>query len=147
MKRFVVAAIVPLIASFVIALTPAIPADATSTCGGTSLATGTSGHLMRVPTVLDAHPNEFDCDLGPGSPSVPVMRLQIDLNACHNAGLAVDGSYGPLTMAAVRAEQKSEGLPISEQDGLYGPITIDGGSGGGFPYINQIGSCDFLANR
>lgn len=87
MKRSVVAAIVPLILSFGIMLIPAAPASAaTSTSGGTSLAQGNAA-LMRVPTVLDAHPSEFDCNLGPGSPTVPVMRL--------GTGPSQDGDRAP----------------------------------------------------
>jgi len=147
MKRLMLAVIVPLIASFGIALTPAVPVSAaTPNCGGTSLVKGAlTGQLERVPTVGNGTPNQFDCDLGPGGNTVAVMRLQIDLNACNGDNLKIDGIYGPLTRAAVRSEQIVEGLPSSEQDGLYGPITIDGGSGGGFLYKTQSGACDFIA--
>ncbi len=49
-----------------------------------------------------------------------VRRLQDRLNELTGAGLAVDGLYGPLTRAAVRAFQEREGLQV---DGVAGPIT------------------------
>jgi len=145
MKRLLVAAIVPLIASIGIALTPAMPVSAISTCGGTSLVTGTGGGLIRVPTVLDAHPNEFDCQLAEGNSGTAVSRLQIDLNDCFGENLAVDGSFGPLTKTAVEDAQIAEGLTGSQVDGIYGPITIDR-----FQYEKRnaafIGDCDFILN-
>src|SRR5262249_27056164 len=133
MKRLMLAAIVPLIASFGIALTPTTPVSAvTPTCAGTSLRTGaTTGDLMRVPTVGNATPNQFDCILGPGDSSTAVSRLQIDLNFCNAAGLKVDGIYGINTTNAVKAMQRLERVTV---DGVYGPMTIDGGPGGAFPY-------------
>lgn len=146
MKRPMLAAIVALIASFGITLTPVPVSAATPNCGGTSLVAGVlTGQLMRVPTVGNATPNQFNCDLGPGSAAVPVMRLQIDLNDCMHDNLKVDGLYGPLTTAAVKSEQKAEGLPASEQDGLYGPITILGGATRGFLYQTQGLGCDQIS--
>src|SRR5215468_6176617 len=109
MKRLVLLAVVPLIASFGLAVIPASGALASSAnCGGTSLIDGqpiprvAPSEPMRVPTVGNGTPNQFLCVLGPGGATVPVMRLQIDLNYCYSNTLAVDGQYGPLTTQAVR---------------------------------------------
>ena len=54
-----------------------------------------------------------------GSKGNEVKWLQTELNA-RGTKLAVDGSFGPATDAAVRAFQKSKGLV---QDGHVGPLT------------------------
>jgi peptidoglycan hydrolase-like protein with peptidoglycan-binding domain len=105
------------------ALTLATPASATATCAGTSLVNGLFLRTpIRVPTVGDATPNQWDCMLGPGDTSTAVARLQIDLNDCYGNNLTVDGIYGANTKNAVIAVQHREGVP---QDGVYGPMTIE----------------------
>jgi peptidoglycan hydrolase-like protein with peptidoglycan-binding domain len=107
------------------ALASAPPAGAAVSCTGTSLvpSVGVAADKMRMPTVGNGTQN-WHCQLGPGDDSVAVARLQIALNsvACNppGAGLTVDGIYGPLTEAAVKAVQKSTGIT---QDGIYGPVT------------------------
>jgi hypothetical protein len=54
-----------------------------------------------------------------GSSGPSVMELQTLLNA-HGAHLVVDGQFGPLTAAAVRSFQASQGIAV---DGIVGPIT------------------------
>jgi peptidoglycan hydrolase-like protein with peptidoglycan-binding domain len=54
-----------------------------------------------------------------GAEGHPVKTLQDLLNE-HGSGLAVDGIFGPLTDAAVRAFQDSRGLEV---DGIVGPHT------------------------
>lgn len=49
-----------------------------------------------------------------------VKRLQKCLNKTIKAGLAVDGSFGAKTLAAVKKFQKKYGLEV---DGIAGPIT------------------------
>lgn len=56
-----------------------------------------------------------------GSAGVPVRQLQRCLNVVQRAGLDVDGEYGPLTAAAVRAFQRRTGGLLV--DGEYGPKT------------------------
>jgi peptidoglycan hydrolase-like protein with peptidoglycan-binding domain len=126
------------------ALTSATPASAVtvSNCAGTSLARGFFSDLpMRVPTVINAHPAQWRCNLPPGSTGSPVARLQIDLNACYKAGLQVDGDYGPLTERAVKNVQRSEHVTV---DGEYGPQTASHG----FRYLlapNSGGAgCDYI---
>ena len=58
-------------------------------------------------TVVDSKGKAIDTD---------IERLQAILNKFFNAGLTVDGSYGPKTTAAVKAMQKTIG---DVQDGLY----------------------------
>lgn len=102
-------------------LLSATPAYAAVTCTGTSLlpeAYG-SGHV-RVPTTAN-NTLIFDCELGPGNQGVAVERLQIALDYCDlHANLAIDGIYGPLTEAAVKALQTYKGIT---PDGIYGPVT------------------------
>jgi peptidoglycan hydrolase-like protein with peptidoglycan-binding domain len=54
-----------------------------------------------------------------GSNGHPVKTLQYLLRA-RGAGVAVDGAFGPLTEAVVKALQASHGLPA---DGIVGPPT------------------------
>jgi peptidoglycan hydrolase-like protein with peptidoglycan-binding domain len=54
-----------------------------------------------------------------GAEGHPVKTLQDLLNE-RGSGLAVDGIFGPLTDAAVRAFQESSGLEV---DGIVGPHT------------------------
>ncbi|WP_232376486.1 C40 family peptidase [Amycolatopsis aidingensis] len=55
-----------------------------------------------------------------GSSGSAVLRVQRALNAAQSAGLAVDGQYGPKTVAAVRDYQSAKGLGV---DGIVGPNT------------------------
>lgn len=51
---------------------------------------------------------------------VHVKRVQRALNAKRNAGLAVDGIYGPATRAAVASFQRSMGYRGVDADGILG---------------------------
>ncbi|MDB4984169.1 MAG: hypothetical protein JWM20_348 [Patescibacteria group bacterium] len=55
-----------------------------------------------------------------GSTGTYAMNVQTALNACNNAGLAVDGKFGPHSAAAAMAFQASKGLSA---DGKVGPAT------------------------
>ncbi|HXC84812.1 MAG TPA: peptidoglycan-binding protein [Trebonia sp.] len=119
-----IASVSVLLPTFIVA-TPA--SAATLTCGGTSLVDAASSGLMRVPTVGNATPSKWVCQLAPGDSGSAVARLQIDLNDCYNTKLTVDGMYGPKTQAAVKVAQAAEFFPPSQQDGIYGPQTIEDG--------------------
>ncbi|GAB3829954.1 peptidoglycan-binding domain-containing protein [Kribbella italica] len=69
--------------------------------------------------ILPAAAN-LECQMGIGSAGPQVTPLQVSLNRCHGAGLAVDSKYGPKTAAAVRAVQAANGIAA---DGIYGPDT------------------------
>jgi peptidoglycan hydrolase-like protein with peptidoglycan-binding domain len=57
-------------------------------------------------------------NLVPGDVSSCVANLQAALNGTYGFNLSVDGQYGPLTTAAVKAYQTKYGLSV---DGQFGP--------------------------
>lgn len=59
--------------------------------------------------------------LSKGDKGGQVKRLQKFLNWCINAKLAVDGSFGPATVKAVKKFQKKYGLTV---DGSFGPASF-----------------------
>lgn len=62
-----------------------------------------------------------------GARGAAVSHLQQRLNA-HGASIAVDGSFGPATLRAVKAQQSSARISV---DGVVGPKTWSSLSGGG----------------
>jgi peptidoglycan hydrolase-like protein with peptidoglycan-binding domain len=54
-----------------------------------------------------------------GDEGHPILTLQ-ELLRAHGHQIAVDGVFGPLTEAAVRAVQTSRGITV---DGIVGPVT------------------------
>lgn len=74
-----------------------------------------SGYVAPV-----AGSNACPAQLQNGSSGALVQALQSDLNYDDNAGLAVDGGFGPLTEAAVKTFQSKHGLSA---DGVVGPHT------------------------
>ncbi len=56
-----------------------------------------------------------------GDTGTQVKRLQKFLNWYGNYGLEIDGSFGPATLKAVKAYQKSEKLTV---DGFFGPASL-----------------------
>jgi len=56
-----------------------------------------------------------------GHPVGSMSWLQDSLNKLNNAGLEVDGEYGPATNKAVADYQKANGLKV---DGWAGPETV-----------------------
>ena len=81
--------------------------------GSSAGKTGGKGTKAARPTPSNQHP------VGKGETGKRVSDLQSRLNAL-GAHLKVDGIFGPKTLAAVRAFQKSHGLRV---DGLVGPKT------------------------
>jgi peptidoglycan hydrolase-like protein with peptidoglycan-binding domain len=85
-----------------------------SASGGKGGTKSSKGHDTR-PTPTNAHP------VGRGETGKRVSDLQARLNALgFKPPLKVDGVFGPETLAAVRAFQRSHGLKV---DGLVGPLT------------------------
>lgn len=96
------------------------------------LGAGTSS-VVSKPDVTGNYTGEFPIlpargyfKLGDGyetltSYTTQIKNLQKFLNWCINAGLAVDGDFGPATNAAVIKYQKTYGL---EQDGWFGPACL-----------------------
>ena len=82
--------------------------------GSSSAKGGKPGHDTRA-TPSNAHP------VGEGETGKRVSDLQSRLNALgFKPPLKVDGIFGPKTLAAVKAFQRSHGLKV---DGLVGPHT------------------------
>jgi hypothetical protein len=52
-----------------------------------------------------------------------VIVIQNAANAFYGKGLSKDGKYGPNTAKAVKDIQIIGGLPKSQQDSVYGPVT------------------------
>lgn len=79
---------------------------------------GTDGDWTSMPAYQASNTN---CQLGTWSASgYAVSTLQRALDACYNQGLAIDGSFGPLTKAALQRVQRAVGVTT---DGAYGPQT------------------------
>jgi peptidoglycan hydrolase-like protein with peptidoglycan-binding domain len=84
---------------------------------------------------VELMPNAGQPTIGPGATGAPVRRLQRALRRTPNLGLAVDGSFGPLTEAAVVAFQQGAGLA---PDGIVGPLTWNAlPEGGPMPLLRE----------
>ena len=75
-------------------------------------------YIYKLP--VDSEPTEEHPRLQKGSTGEAVKELQRILNAKISAELDVDGSFGPLTLTAVKDFQKKNGIG---QDGIVGPKT------------------------
>jgi peptidoglycan hydrolase-like protein with peptidoglycan-binding domain len=104
-----------------ITLMSATPASAQASCTGTSFYTDVNGATVSIPTIGNGTHLD-NCLLGVGNDSEAVAWLQGSLNACYGQHLTVDGSYGPLTKAAVEVAQRDAKITV---DGIYGPQTRD----------------------
>lgn len=104
----------------------ATPAHAANpSCNSSSAAYNVHGGVNGAHGLLPAYNGNTNtyCDLGSwlsGTNNRGTVALQRALNTCYRQGLAVDGSYGPLTVAAVKRVQRAVGVRV---DGVYGPIT------------------------
>jgi peptidoglycan hydrolase-like protein with peptidoglycan-binding domain len=82
--------------------------------------------------------------VGPGSSGDAVRRVQRALRRTANLGVAVDGTYGPATEAAVRDFQEGAGLSV---DGIVGPATWSAlPDGGPMPTLHE-GSTGLVVAR
>jgi hypothetical protein len=97
-------------------LAPAPAHAATQYCNSTII-TG----IVRVPFHANTGGGTVFCTMKVGSRGPAVIQLQRTLNRCYGQRLAVDGSYGPKTRAAVVVAQRKTGL--GDIDGVYGPKT------------------------
>jgi peptidoglycan hydrolase-like protein with peptidoglycan-binding domain len=85
-----------------------------------------------APSPISLTSSSCPADISEGEIDGCVTELQTLLNA-HGAKLAVDGDFGPATLAAVESFQRSHGLAV---DGIVGPNTkaaLTGSSSGGVP--------------
>jgi|GEM_PF-5645139 len=79
----------------------------------------TGSPAAGLPSLVSCQSQVFSvADEGQSLPCV--KTLQTRLNQLINAGLAVDGHYGPLTQAAVEEFQRQQGITV---DGIVGPQT------------------------
>jgi peptidoglycan hydrolase-like protein with peptidoglycan-binding domain len=88
------------------------------------------GEGFGVPPAIPITSSSCPTDMTEGEIDGCVTELQILLND-HGAGLAVDGDFGPMTLAAVENYQSTHGLAV---DGIVGPNTkasLTGSPGGG----------------
>lgn len=76
--------------------------------------------LPEIRAALFSSPANSNPTLRRGAHGEAVAKMQEHLNALAAAGLSIDGAYGPLTEAAVRKFQMSQGLAA---DGICGPRT------------------------
>ena len=88
---------------------------------------GTTDHVngnfdAAIPSTSNGSDN-FDCIDGIGNSGPAVKEIQRSLNHCYGQNLTVDAQYGTQTSNAMKVAQRRLGLPASEQDGIYGPIT------------------------
>ncbi len=83
----------------------------------------TLGGLVVAPS---AHSASYPCSTNQtlrfGNVNKCVRALQTYLNGYQNARLAIDSSFGPATLAAVKKYQRAAGLTA---DGIVGPKTRD----------------------
>lgn len=96
---------------------------------GVGLAAGTANAATAAsaPAPIKLTSSACPADISYGQHSGCVTELQELLNK-HGAHLAVDGDFGPVTLAAVKSYQSSHGLSV---DGIVGPKTkasLEGGS-------------------
>src|SRR5689334_7356500 len=93
-------------------------------------------HSRRSFVFRKTHPRSRGIHMpNPGQPTISqgatgdaVRRLQRALRRTPNLGLVVDGVFGPVTEAAVKAFQQGAGLAV---DGIVGPNTWGALPGGG----------------
>ena len=115
----------------------AAPAKATAAqeiftqCDGiATFKAGRGGWTVTTPVIWESA--QTNCNLKPGDlpyrdpknhfglPGQSIKVLQRNLNYCYGSKLAVDGTYGSKTAAAVKAVQRKHKLTA---DGIYGPKT------------------------
>ena len=84
-----------------------------------ALSLATVAPVLAAPAALSLQGPSCNYTIKSGQYSGCVTQLQLELNKL-GYGLVVDGSFGPKTLAAVKAFQRSRGLAV---DGLVGPLT------------------------
>lgn len=92
-----------------------------------SAGTANAATARSAPAPIKLSSAQCPTDVSYGQKSGCVTELQELLNK-HGAHLAVDGDFGPATLAAVKSYQSAHGLAV---DGIVGPKTkasLEGGS-------------------
>jgi len=106
------------LAAIVIAVSAAFSSTSTARASNDATAVAPSATLA-VNCPVSGHPT-----IRRGSSGVAVSRAQcllnLSLDPAFHTPLAVDGSFGPKTDAAVRTFQSCEGIT---RDGIVGPVT------------------------
>jgi peptidoglycan hydrolase-like protein with peptidoglycan-binding domain len=104
----------------------AAPASATAACTTNGYGVTRSGNILAVPATAGG---SLQCHLQLGYyGNTAVWYLQYSIAWCYRGygeavlNIAVDGNYGPKTMAAVKRVQQIERITA---DGVYGPQTRD----------------------
>ena len=93
------------------------PASAQASCTTATQLGNSGGYLADIPSLASG---STDCELGVGNEGIAVQALQFALNQCYGQHLTQDGIYGSLTEAAVEVAQRDAGITV---DGIYGPQT------------------------
>ncbi|MEV6321316.1 peptidoglycan-binding domain-containing protein [Nocardia sp. NPDC051787] len=100
-------------------ITAAPAAAALEVCNGTGIAAAGNESVATIPGRKGVGTT---CRLSEGDSGEAVTTLQATLNRCYNAGLQVDGKFGPRTKSALQRAQGTAGAGV---DGVYGPETRD----------------------
>lgn len=126
LRRIAAGLVVAAVGPLAVLLWPS-PAHAAATCTGVTNVRYASEFevYMRMPSIGNGT-WRLDCELGPNNFSSAVRSLQQALRDCYQQNIKDDSHFGPLTREALRNAQRrinslhNAGLVV---DGIYGPRT------------------------